>query len=76
MATLLHPALRLLLSIEIKAGWRRFIRSTRTGKGMLRLLVTLGILVLTFTPMIAISFYREPPNAAAARESPSDRCRR
>jgi hypothetical protein len=67
MMALLHPALRLLWRLQFKAGWRKFTRSARTGKGILRLILTIGVFALMFGPMIVFSIYREEPDPAAAR---------
>ncbi|HET9215432.1 MAG TPA: putative ABC exporter domain-containing protein [Terriglobia bacterium] len=67
MARLLHPALRLLWRMQLQAGWRRITRSVRTGKGVLRLALTVGLMALTFGPMFVFLLYREPPDSAAAR---------
>jgi len=67
MGRLTHPALRLLWRLQLKAGWRKIIRSTRTGKGILRLLLTLAVLAMTIGPLLVFSFVRDAPDAAAAR---------
>jgi hypothetical protein len=67
MTASLHPALRLLWRLQLKAGWRKIARSARTGKGILRLILTLGVLALMFGPMIVFLQYRTPPDPTAAR---------
>ena len=67
MARLLHPALRLLWRMQLQAGWRKITRSVRTGKGILRLALTVGVMGLTFGPMVVFLLYREPPDSATAR---------
>ena len=54
MATLLHPALRMLWRLQLKAGWRRITRSLRTGRGILRLVLTMFVLA-TFRPSGCLS---------------------
>src|SRR5688572_7157556 len=67
MATLLHPALRLLWRMQLRAGWRRITRSFKTGKGILRLVLTVGLMALTFGPMAVFLMFRESPDPAMAR---------
>lgn len=67
MARLLHPALRLLWRMQLRASWRKVTRTTRTGKGILRLTLTVGLMALTFGPMVVFLLYREPPDPVAAR---------
>jgi hypothetical protein len=67
MTTLLHPALRVLWRLQVKAGWRKITRSARTGKGVLRLVLTLVVIVLTFGPMVVFSVLKDTPDPTAAR---------
>ena len=67
MTRLLHPALRLLWRLQWKAGWRKIRRSARTGKGILRLILTLGLSVLTFGPMVVFLIFRAKPDPEVAR---------
>jgi hypothetical protein len=67
MAALVHPALRTLWRLQLKASWRKLTRSARSGKGLLRLGLTIGLMSLTFGPMIVFSFFRDAPDPAMAR---------
>jgi len=67
MERMLHPALRLLWRLQLKSGWRRITRSVRTGRGILKLVLTLALLGVTFGPLAVFSFVREAPDPAAAR---------
>jgi len=67
MPGLLHPALRLLWRLQLKAGWRKITRSARTGRGILRLVAKLALLAATFGPLIVFSVLREPPDPVTAR---------